>query len=87
MNIAQPEGCAFLFSPEVPFPIRPALHFPKNTKWELVAMKNSKGTDRKKLVREAMKAWRASAAALAGGVPASVPLMIFLLLGQMMSLR
>src|ERR1017187_7612150 len=42
------------------------------------------GTERKKLVREARNAWRAMVAALAGGVPASVPRMIFLLFGQMM---
>ena len=36
-------------------------------------MKNSSGTDRKKFVREARNAWRASTAAFAGGVPASVP--------------
>ena len=47
-------------------------------------MKNSSGTDKKKFVREARNACRAMMAAFAGGVPASVPRMIFLLLGQMM---
>lgn len=37
---------------------------------KLVAMKNSRGTERKRLVREARNAWRASVAASAGGVPA-----------------
>src|SRR5574341_2606927 len=47
-------------------------------------MKNSMGMDSQALVREARKAWRPRVAASAGGVPASVPWMTFLLLGQMM---
>ena len=43
-------------------------------------MKNIMGTDRKKFIREARNACRASTAAFAGGVPASVPRMIILLL-------
>jgi hypothetical protein len=53
--MARPGGRAICFVQQFCFS-RSALHFPKNTKWELVAMKNSNGTDRKKLVRDARKA-------------------------------